>query len=76
MKGKSSKQFRKALGQRIRVLRKSQKISQAQLAYEVGVTRETIVYIERGVQNATTDAIYNIAVALGISMKELHDFEW
>lgn len=73
---KNSQEFRKLLGLRIRTFRKAQKISQAQLGYEVGVSRETINLIESGKQNGTTDLMFDISVALGLKMKELYDFEY
>lgn len=58
------------------VLRRAQKISQAQLAFEAGVRREAITHIERGDQNATTDTLHSIAGALGVHIREMFDFEY
>lgn len=66
----------KKLGKRIRELRKAQKISQAQLAFEAGVRREAIIHIERGNQNATTETLLGIADALDVHLKVLFEFEY
>jgi putative transcriptional regulator len=73
---KKAETFRKKLGKKIRELRKAQKISQGQLAFEAGVRREAITHIERGEQNATTDTLYSIANALGVHIREMVDFEY
>lgn len=73
---KKGEAFRKMLGLRIRELRKRQKISQAQLAFEAGVRREAIIHIERGEQNPTTETMLGIANALQVHIKELFEFEY
>ena len=62
------------LGRKIRSLRKEQKISQAQLAFEAGVTRNQIVSIEKGKVNTGISTIFYIAKALNIHPKELFNF--
>ena len=76
MKKKPDKKFLKALGKRIRVLRKQQDdMSQDQLAFEVGIRREQIIRIEAGTQNTSIDIVKKIADVFEIPLKELVDFE-
>ena len=75
MKKKADKKFLKALGKRIRALRKEQKISQDQLAFESGIRREQVIRIESGTQNTSIDVIKKIAKSFEIPLKELLDFE-
>ena len=76
MAKKRTDSVKKKLGKRIRELRKLQKISQAQLAFEAGVRREAIIFIESGVQNPTTETLIGIADALNVHVRELFDFEY
>lgn len=76
MKSINSKTLLKKLGKRIREIRKDQKISQAQLAFESGTSREEIYRLELGYQNVTTEVLHAIAQALDIHIKEFFDFEY
>lgn len=76
MAKKATEAFLKKLGKRIKELRKAQKISQAQLAYESGVRREAIVHIERGEQNPTAETLLGIAGALEVHARDLFDFDY
>lgn len=67
--------FRKKLGKRIREIRKEQKVTQSQLAFESGVTRRVIVHIEQGVQNVTIDTLYALADTLNVKPQAFFDFE-
>lgn len=68
------KKARKQLGAKIRQLRKAQKISQAQLAFECGLSRQEISYLESGLQNVTLDTLLSIAAILDVRVKDLLDF--
>lgn len=59
------------LGKRIRELRKSQKISQVQLAFEASLPREQVSRIERGTINSRISTILAIARALQVHVKDL-----
>lgn len=72
---KKLRSFLRKLGRRIRELRKAQKISQDQLAYESGLQRVTIGAIERGEQNPTTETLLNISQALNVEVRDLFDFK-
>lgn len=66
--------FRKTLGNKILQLRKKEKMSQAQLAFEAGIGREQIGRIERGEQSPTADLLLAIADVFDKKLKDLLDF--
>ncbi|MCK4661868.1 MAG: helix-turn-helix transcriptional regulator [Bacteroidales bacterium] len=66
----------KLLGKKIRQLRKQQKISQSQLAFESGIPRNQVVSIELGKINTGVSTIFVISKALNIHPKELLDFDY
>ena len=71
----TDKKFLKALGKKIKELRKAQKISQDQLAYESNMHRTHINRIENGKLDAGISKLRAIAKALNISLKEFVDVE-
>ena len=64
----------KALGLRVKKLRKTQKISQKQLAFEAEIQETQLRRIEKGQINTGISTIVAIANALDVSLKELFDF--
>jgi len=50
-------------------LRKSQKMSQADLARKLGTTQSNVARLEAGEQNFTTQTLHRIAWALGRELK-------
>ena len=52
---------------KIQELRKANKISQAELADEMGVTRQTIISLEKGRYNASLELAFKIARYFGMS---------
>ena len=62
---------RKQLGERIRQLRKKQRISQEELGFRSKLHRTYIGAIERAEQNVSIDNIHKIAKALKVPTKEL-----
>lgn len=52
-------------------LRKSQKLTQEDLAEAVGVTRQTIISIENGKYTASLPLAYRIARFFGLSIEEI-----
>jgi transcriptional regulator with XRE-family HTH domain len=64
---------RKTFGNKLRVLRKQNDLSQEQLAELVGVHRTYIGMIERGEQSVSLDNIARIAKALGVKTSDLVD---
>ncbi|WP_416469699.1 helix-turn-helix transcriptional regulator [Streptococcus thermophilus] len=59
----------------IRELRKANKISQAELADEMGVTRQTIISLEKGRYNASLKLAFKIARYFGKTIEEVFIFE-
>ncbi|MCL1913307.1 MAG: helix-turn-helix transcriptional regulator [Eubacteriaceae bacterium] len=55
-------------------LRKARKITQGELAKEVGVTRQTITSIEIGKYTASLILAYKIAKYFGKSIEDVFDF--
>lgn len=64
----------KLLGKKVRELRKKQKISQSQLAYEANIPRMQVSRIERGEINTSISTVLAIARVLEIQVKELFNF--
>ena len=60
---------------RIQELRKANKISQAELADEMGVTRQTIISLEKGRYNASLELAFKIARYFGKTIEEVFVFE-
>ena len=55
---------------KIQELRKANKISQAELADEMGVTRQTIILLEKGRYNASLELAFKIARYFGKTIEE------
>ncbi|MDA9420958.1 hypothetical protein XH97_02090 [Bradyrhizobium sp. CCBAU 53380] len=68
---KSQKRVRAALGQKVRHLRRSLKLTQADLADAAGIRRASVIDVERGQANPTLDTIVRIAAALRVEPSEL-----
>ena len=60
---------------KIQELRKANKISQAELADEMGVTRQTIISLEKGRYNASLELAFKIARYFGKTIEEVFFFE-
>ena len=60
---------------KIQELRKANKISQAELADEMGVTRQTIISLEKGRYNASLELDFKIARYFGKTIEEVFIFE-
>ena len=60
---------------KIQELRKANKISQAELADEMGVTRQTIISLEKGRHNASLELAFKIARYFGKTIEEVFLFE-
>ena len=59
------------MGEKIRMLRKEQKMTQDKLAELSGLSRQTVNAIETGnAENVTTGTLEAIAKALGVSVKD------
>ena len=60
---------------KIHELRKANKISQAELADEMGVTRQTVISLEKGRYNASLELAFKIARYFGKTIEEVFIFE-
>lgn len=70
-----SKKDELILYNRIRLARRENGLSQAQLAQEVGVSRQTISNIEKGEFYPSAKLALLLCLALGYSFEELFYFE-
>lgn len=68
-------ELNKLFGKRLGNLRKEKGLTQEQLSEKVGVSVEFISYLERGIHGPSFHTLDKIAKALGVSVKELFDFD-
>ena len=59
------------IGQRIRDVRESRKMKQAELAELLGLTRTSVTNIERGKQKITLDSLYALCQRFGLEAQDL-----
>lgn len=60
---------------KIRELRAKMGLTQEELAQQVGVRRETIVFLEKGKYNPSLKLAYKVARALDTAIEEVFTFE-
>ncbi|MCS4488806.1 helix-turn-helix transcriptional regulator [Streptococcus sciuri] len=60
---------------RIQELRKTQKLSQAELAAALGVTRQTIISLEKGRYTASLELAFKIARFFGRFIEDIFIYE-
>lgn len=60
---------------RIRELRKENKVTQDELAMAVGVTRQTIISLENGKYNASLQLAYRISKYFDMNIEDVFIFE-
>ena len=60
---------------KIKELRKKDKVTQDELALAVGVTRQTIISLENGRYNASLQLAYKIAKYFNLSIEDVFIFE-
>lgn len=60
---------------RIEELRKTQKLSQAELADALGVARQTIISLEKGRYTASLELAFKIARFFGKSIEDIFIYE-
>ena len=63
------------MNNRIKELRKVRGVTQEDLAYTVGVTRQTIISLENGKYNASLQLAYKIARYFNVTIEEIFIFE-
>ena len=66
-----NKELLKALGERIRELRKQNKLTQEELSYKSDLMLSQIGRIERGETNPTISTLHVIADAIDVTLPEL-----
>jgi transcriptional regulator with XRE-family HTH domain len=66
--------FLKKLGEQVRELRKSKKLTQADVAFELDLPLSQIGRIERGESNFSVSYVPSIAKVLKVKPKDLFDF--
>lgn len=64
----------KLLGQKIKKLRKSRGFSQLNLSVKLGITREHLSKIERGVTFPSVKILFDIVEVLNAKFKDITDF--
>ena len=62
-------------GQRVKELRLKQNISQEELAFRCGLSKNYISDVERGTRNISLRSIEKIADGFAINIKELFEFK-
>lgn len=68
-----SANVRKALGQKIRMTRKKNALSQQKLALMVNVERSYLAKVELGQKNPSLDVLEKISGGLGVTLSELFE---
>jgi len=63
--------IKEKIGRRIKELREAQGMSQKDLSYAADLDRSYIASVENGQRNISIVNIEKIAIALGVSLKEL-----
>ena len=57
-----------SFGQRLKELRESKNLTQAQLAEAIGVSTNFVGMVERGKRNTTIDKLFKISYALNVKL--------
>lgn len=65
----------KKLGEKIRVLRESRGLSQEKLAYEAGLNRAYVGYLERNERKPSITTVVKLANVLKVSLIEIFKFD-
>ncbi|MGT2933453.1 helix-turn-helix transcriptional regulator [Streptococcus catagoni] len=60
---------------RLQEFRKVRKISQSELAEEVGVTRQTIISLEKGRYNASLDLAFKLSRYFHVAIEDIFVYE-
>ena len=58
----------------IRAVREAAGITQAELARQVGVTRQTLIAIEQGRYSPTLELAFQLARAFGVGLDDLFEY--
>ena len=63
------------LGQRLALIRKQQKLTQKQVAFEAGISDNQLRRLEKGTLNTGISTLFAVVKVFDISMKDFFDFE-
>lgn len=66
--------IKKRFGDRLRVIRREKNLSQEELGFLSGLSKNYISDVERGTRNVSIEAIEKIAIGLNVEIIEL--FDW
>ena len=58
----------------IRAVREAAGITQAELARQIGVTRQTLIAIEQGRYSPTLELAFQLSRAFGVGLDDLFDY--
>ncbi len=64
---------RQQFGLRLQALRREQGLTQEELAERSGLHRTYVGQVERGQRNVSLDAIYSLAIGLGVPVRRLFE---
>jgi transcriptional regulator with XRE-family HTH domain len=64
---------RRALGERLRTLRKARGLSQEGLGAGAGLSGKFVGEVERGEKSVSIDSLFHLSTALQVSLRELTD---
>jgi len=68
-------QLRSQFAKRLKTLRIEKRLTQEELAKTIGLSTSFISSMERGVHAPSFETLESIAKALGVSVRDLFDFE-
>jgi putative transcriptional regulator len=64
-----------AIRNQIRELRAARKMTQQELADQVGVTRQTVIAIEQDKYSPSLETAFKVAIALGVSLEQCFQYD-
>lgn len=64
-----------AIRNQIRELRNQRKMTQQELADQVGVTRQTVIAIEQDKYSPSLETAFKVALVLGVSLEQCFQYE-
>lgn len=67
--------IREQFGKKLRQVRKDRNLSQERLAELAGISKDQISCLERGKSSTSLDRLAKLADVLGVSAKDLLDFQ-
>lgn len=71
----SKSEVQQALGERFRLLRKQADLTQEELAHRLGVSKNAVSELERGLTFPTLDTLLKLAGVLDVQLSDLFDVQ-